>query len=568
MRRKIIFQSFLIALITALAVFFAGIGTHYWAQEQRIKQEIVADANAFSAILSQDAHAFDDIKDFGTARITVVAEDGTVIFDSAKGDSANMDNHLGREEIASAFDGNPVLVKRYSQTFGYDMYYYAVKTSTPQGDVVLRVSEKASNVWSYTGIGILYVAIALVVAFLLSFLLAKNLSDKVENQLTGLRDRLRNINNGDYAPIEYRTSDAINFSIISEMNDIVVNLQDSYDEIQSQKAKLGNIIDNMTQGIIVVDSDRNIELTNNVATSLFGQVKTGDNLIKMIDDLSLYDKITAALSSGENSVFPYVYRERDLVINVFRMHVDDNSRNELGIILIGDVTKENELSRQKSIFFANASHELKTPLTSIQGLSEVLLSRTDENSSDYKYLKRIYTESVRLSRIVMDMLYISKLEAKTVDRKTEKVSLAALCSEAEQAYKDEIAQKGIAFSIDGDATVEADEHNLYECVNNVIGNAVHYNKQNGFVKVTLFSDGGKAVMSVADGGIGIAKEHLPYICERFYRVDKSRSKQTGGTGLGLSIVKHIVALYGGKLNIESELGAGTTVTVTLPSKAE
>ena len=223
-----------------------------------------------------------------------------------------------------------------------------------------------------------------------------------------------------------------------------------------------------------------------------------------------------------------------------------------------------ELSRQKSVFFANASHELKTPLTSVQGLSEVLLSRTDENSPDYKYIKRIYTESVRLHNIVMDMLYISKLESREVARNREKVSLRNVIEDSTQAYKDEIAAKEITVSSEGDAVVEGDDHNLYECFNNIIGNAVHYNKQGGNIKVTLSQDETDAIVSVEDSGIGIAEEHLPYICERFYRVDKSRSKQTGGTGLGLSIVKHIVALYGGTLDIKSEVGRGTTVTVKLP----
>lgn len=222
--------------------------------------------------------------------------------------------------------------------------------------------------------------------------------------------------------------------------------------------------------------------------------------------------------------------------------------------------------KAKSEFFANASHELKTPLTSVQGLSEVLLSRTDENSPDYKYIKRIHTESVRLHNIVIDMLYISRLESREVARNRDDVNLGDLATESFQSYKEEISAKGLKVTVEGEAHVEGDEHKLYECVHNIIGNAVHYNKQDGFVAVRLSQKDGNAVFEVEDGGIGIAKEHLPYICERFYRVDKSRSKQTGGTGLGLSIVKHVVALYGGTLSIDSKEGDGTVVTVTLPSK--
>lgn len=566
MRKKIILQSFLIAFITALAVFCAGIATHYWAQEMRIKEKLVADTNIFAELIEDDIDSIKSVSNFGTIRVTVVDIDGDVVFDSAKSDNSSMDNHLNREEIESALNGNPKIVKRYSDTFGYDMYYYAVMVQSGGQDYILRVAEKASNVWSYTGIGVLYVGVALIVALLLSLLLANKLSQRAENQLKGLRDNLRNINSGRYTPIEYNSDDALNFSIISEMNELVGNLKDNYDQTKAEKAKLYGIIDNMTQGIIVVDKDRKIMLTNNVAVSLFAKAKTGEDLICMIDDMQLYDRISDILKQEKSEIFNYEYHDKDLVINVFMMNMGSEKEEYTGIVLVSDITKEKEVSKQKSVFFANASHELKTPLTSIQGLSEVLLSRTQENSPDYKYIKRIYTESVRMHNMVMDMLYISKLEGKNIAKNNEVIRLEELCKEAEQAYKAEIADKQIKLSINGKAKLEGDSHNLYECINNIIGNAVHYNNKGGRIDITLNEDEDKVSVSVKDSGIGIAKEHIPYICERFYRVDKSRSKQTGGTGLGLSIVKHIVALYDGSLDIQSELGKGTTVTVVIPKK--
>lgn len=569
MKKKIVLQSFLIAFITALAVFCAGIATHFWAQEMRIKEEIVADTGILAEVIEEDINSIKSVNNFGTIRVTIIDADGDVFFDSAKSDNADMDNHIDREEVVSAINGNPKIVKRYSETFGYDMYYYALKIQSGGEDYILRVAEKASNVWSYTGAGILYVGVALIFALLLSFLLASKLSGKVENQLKGLRDNLRDINSGCYTPIEYNSDDALNFSIISEMNELVGNLKESYDRTNTEKAKLYGIIDNMTQGIIVVDKDKKISLTNNVATSLFAKAKSGEELICMIDDLNLYERISQVLKEENSEIFNYEYHEKDLVINVFTMDMKDiNTDDKMGIILVSDITKEKEVSKQKSMFFANASHELKTPLTSIQGLSEVLLSRTEETSSDYKYIKRIYTESVRMHNMVMDMLYISKLESRNIAKNHEELNLEDLCKEAEQAYKDEITDKDIKFVIKGHAVLEGDSHNLYECINNVIGNAVHYNNKGGKVTVTLSEDSEKVRVVVKDSGIGIAKEHIPYICERFYRVDKSRSKQTGGTGLGLSIVKHIVALYDGKLEIDSELGKGTSVSIEFPKSSK
>lgn len=565
MKKRIILQSFVISMLTALVVFFSGIATHYSVQDHRIKEEMVSDANMFADLVGDDISILQGVSDFGSARVTVVDESGNVLFDSGKSDSENMDDHSGREEIIAALNGSPKVVKRYSDTLKKDMYYYAVAVDTAAGRRVVRVAERAADVWSFSGIALLYVAAALVVAFVLSYVLAKNLSDKVEARLVGLRDGLRSANSGDYAIRACDTSDALDFSIISELNGLASSLKENYETLRKEKAKLDSVVYNMTQGLIVVDKDLSVVLRNGVAQQLTGKAKTGVNLINMIDDGEFFEKLRSVLEKGENETFPYEYKGKDLVVNVFRLKLG-GADDDLGVILISDVTKEKELARQKSEFFANASHELKTPLTSVQGLSEVLLSRTDENSPDYKYIKRIHTESVRLHNIVMDMLYISRLESREVARNRDDVNLSDLATESFQSYKEEISAKGLKVTVEGEAHVEGDEHNLYECVHNVIGNAVHYNKQDGFVAVRLSQKDGNAVFRVEDGGIGIAKEHLPYICERFYRVDKSRSKQTGGTGLGLSIVKHVVALYGGTLSIDSKEGEGTVVTITLPSK--
>ena len=562
MKKRIILQSFVISMLTALVIFFSGIATHYSVQDHRIKEEIVSDANMFADLVGDDISILQGVSDFGSARVTVVDESGKVLFDS---DSENMADHSGREEIIAALNGSPKVVKRYSDTLKKDMYYYAVAVDTAAGRRVVRVAESAADVWSFSGIALLYVAAALVVAFVLSYVLAKNLSDKVEARLVGLRDGLRSANSGDYAIRACDTSDALDFSIISELNGLASSLKENYETLRKEKAKLDSVVYNMTQGLIVVDKDLSVVLRNGVAQQLTGKAKTGVNLINMIDDGEFFEKLRSVLEKGENETFPYEYKGKDLVVNVFRLKLG-GADDDLGGILISDVTKEKELARQKSEFFANASHELKTPLTSVQGLSEVLLSRTDENSPDYKYIKRIHTESVRLHNIVMDMLYISRFESREVARNRDDVNLGDLATESFQSYKEEISAKGLKVTVEGEAYVEGDEHKLYECVHNIIGNAVHYNKQDGFVAVRLSQKDGNAVFEVEDGGIGIAKEHLPYICERFYRVDKSRSKQTGGTGLGLSIVKHVVALYGGTLSIDSKEGDGTVVTVTLPSK--
>lgn len=563
MKKRLVLQSFLITITVLAAVFIASICTFYFIQQQKIQDTLIEQTKILSRLYEENPYALEELS-LSEARITVISLDGEVLFDSSREGGEITENHLSREEVKAALDGNPKVVKRYSSTLKRNMFYYAVVVGSEGEQNVLRVALPESNVWSYTGAGIAYICIGIIFALAVSYLLADRLSSKVGKSLNNLLGNLRNINSGDYATIALPDKDALNLSIFNELNEIVKNLQNSYTDVQNEKTKLYNIINNMTQGVIVLDGNDKVILINNVASSLFSQSATDKNLDEAVKDEQLCYKIRQALSNNDKEPFEYKFGEKDLAVNAFKISV--NNCDDTGIILISDVTKEKELARQKSVFFANASHELKTPLTSVQGLSESLLARVDENSPSFKYLKRIYTESVRLHNIVMDMLYISKLEAKSIDKAEENVDLRKVAEDSVASYSKEIAEKSVSVKIVGEAKFFGDSHNMYELVNNLVGNAVHYNKLNGTVTVTLSQSDKDCSVLVSDTGIGIAPEHIPHVCERFYRVDKSRSKSTGGTGLGLAIVKHIVMLYNGTLNIESALGKGTTIKIVLPKE--
>ena len=234
------------------------------------------------------------------------------------------------------------------------------------------------------------------------------------------------------------------------------------------------------------------------------------------------------------------------------------------LLILSDVTAEKQWIKQKNSFFSNASHELKTPLTTIQGLAESLAAQ-DTDAQTAKYLQRIYTESVRMNNLVMDMLYIDRLENEAKAADCENVRLSDIVADIVAEHEKTIKQKELTVEVKGDITVKADYRDMSELVGNIFGNAVNYNVKDGSIKVDMHTDKeGRAVFAVADSGIGIPSQHLPRICERFYRVDKGRSNKTGGTGLGLSIVKHICIRYNAVLDIKSQETKGTTVTVTLP----
>ncbi len=243
-----------------------------------------------------------------------------------------------------------------------------------------------------------------------------------------------------------------------------------------------------------------------------------------------------------------------------------NEINELNESTHKAMLREKEVVKQKSEFFANASHELKTPITVMRGLTEILLQGEEIGERERRQLERIHKESMRMGSLISDMLKISKLERGEEEEIRESVAVREVVQEVFAELSAEMQKKGIQATCEGEITVLADSKKIFELVQNLLSNAVNYNKENGWIKVRLTETEREAVMQVADSGIGIEKEHLPRLCERFYRVDKSRSKKTGGTGLGLSIVKHICALYGAHLEIDSEWGVGTSVTVSFKKK--
>ncbi|MBE6646629.1 MAG: hypothetical protein E7611_03175 [Ruminococcaceae bacterium] len=307
-----------------------------------------------------------------------------------------------------------------------------------------------------------------------------------------------------------------------------------------------------------------VALAVGAATAAVFAKRLSKSVAKRITDISdslrsvsegAYVPISAEDSDSE---FVQVYNEINGLNEktVLSMKSSENERERLGAFL----DAEKELARQKEEFFANASHELKTPLTAMLGLSELIMEKeTDE--STHRQIERIHKESVRLSFLISDMLKLSRLESEGEVEPRTAVEVAPLAHEVISELAPLIDSKEIKVSITGSVTVMASEKRIYEILQNLCTNAVNYNKQGGELAISLESEGESRIIRVCDTGIGIAKENIPHLCERFYRVDKSRSKKTGGTGLGLAIVKHICALYGAEMKIESEIDKGTTVSV-------
>ncbi len=332
----------------------------------------------------------------------------------------------------------------------------------------------------------------------------------------------------------------------------------------SRQSKLEFVINNISQAVIAFSSRNEIVLYNRPAKKLF-KVKEeimGRHFSALTQDEGLRKLMHEALLRGEDGEFSYVLGGKDLNFKVYSFKSREGAEIE-HIVLIADLTKERAAIRQKIEFFANASHELKTPLTTMQGLSEILLAKCSDEGERSR-LQRIYKESKRLSSLVQDMLYISDLESGRAERREEDVDLGAVIVEVRQEYSHQAQERGLTITTEGGGKVRAEYRGIYEIAGNLCSNAVHYNVPGGRVDMSVVEQDGGLLLTVKDTGIGIAPEHLPKVCERFYRVDKSRSKKTGGTGLGLAIVKHVCNVSGAKLEIKSREGEGTCVTVFFP----
>ncbi len=566
MRRKIFFRFFSVTLIAVLFTFVCGIVAVNVNANTIIKERLQEETELVCSLLDDetDFSHFEKYENDDAFRITIIDLSGNVLFESDT--KSPLENHGEREEIKNALNGNPVTVKRYSETFGCDMTYYAMKTRLSDGtEIVVRLALKSSHTGGYISVVLPIFVAVLVVALIASFVVSDILAKNIANKVNEIGTSLKSLNDGDYRPIKTDSSEPEFYSVLSEINALSESMYRHMREISEEHDKLNTVLENVSQGIVAVNEQGNIVFANKSALCIFDSASDIKNkaLVYLVDDLSLCKKITRHL--GEDHQMEYSYKGKDLSVAIRKTETADERDGVFSIVIITDITKERALQKQKNDFFSNASHELKTPVTVMQGLSEILLSKDDLPSGEKKQVDRIYTESVRLSSLISDMLKLSKLEnGEYAEQALSAVDLRTVASEVIGELSAEAEKKNIQTELVGAGEVTADNAKIYELMQNLYSNAVHYNKENGKIKIEISENSSDVTLKVSDTGIGIEKEHLPRLCERFYRVDRSRSKKTGGTGLGLAIVKHICSLYNAKLSIESEVDVGTAVNISFP----
>ncbi|MBI5393842.1 MAG: HAMP domain-containing protein [Verrucomicrobia bacterium] len=513
-------------------------------------------------------------------RVTVIAPDGVVIGESDKPSEqlARIENHLQRPEVQDALkpDG-PGLGSaiRHSDTINVDLLYVAVAVRAPDGNVqgFVRVALPLHTLRQTTSHVNRTVALASIVVGALAIPLLFWTARRTTRPLLQMRDVAARVARGDFSQrVPPHLSGELG-ELGGALNDMSAQLEARLRELTQDKAELSAILASMRDGVLVVDAGGKVRLVNQALRQQFelGDEVTGKTVLEAFRNVTLDELIAEARSGGEiatrelNILAP---AERIFEVNATALRAGAGDR--LGAVAVfHDIKRLKQLENMRKEFVANVSHELRTPLSIIKGYVETLLDpHPPEPDAARQFLQTIQRHSRRLEALIGDLLSISALESQQARLNFEPLSLRAVAQAVADELDRQAKEKNIAVKVEIPAdfhAVRGDAHRLHQVFFNLLDNAVKYTHAGGNVTVTaVASDNDGITVCVADNGPGIAAGHLPHIFERFYRVDKARSRELGGTGLGLAIVKHIVLAHGGKAWAESELEKGSRFYFTLP----
>lgn len=487
----------------------------------------------------------------GEYRLTLIDTDGTVLYDT-NADAAAMENHSDRREFQEAFLSGYGESHRYSRTLTEQTYYFAKKLSD---DRVLRISTSQVTIVSLL-LGMLQPLLVITfLAILLSVFLAKRAS----------RNLVRPLNNLDL-------NDPLSNDVYEELSPLLRHMAQQnkqialqMDELSRSQNEFNAITSNMSEGLIVLNKDGVVVSLNTAARKIFEAEE--DSIGKDFLTIDRTPEISRAIKetlSGKKQELEYEKNGRNYDLCINKIVEKDEV---IGVLLLAiDNTEKIQAEQNRREFTANVSHELKTPLQSIIGSADLIESGLVKPEDMPRFIGHIKTDAARLVSLVNDIIRLSQLDENT-EMNRENVDALSVAKEALEIVGPIAESRNISLTIKGEPAPLNSVHKLlYDIIYNLCDNAVKYNKEGGFVKVDVKTAGDKVQVAVSDNGVGIAPADQSRVFERFYRVDKSHSRESGGTGLGLSIVKHAVAYLKGSISLESTLGKGTTITVSFPAE--
>jgi len=557
MRRRLFFSTAII-LSVLLMCFFSIFAYSTYANNLRFAESTVIDTTQIFADLYDEKTDLSTFVHAGNSiRVTVISSDGTVLADSRPLDIDAIGNHLDRPEIQAAANDSPAPFVRHSESLGIDLIYYAQKVDSGTESVFIRAAVHVEGFSTYLFQFLPLLILLLIVIIVLSYYFASGTINRFTKPFEMVEQRLRQVSEGDFTSGPMTSSyDEID-QITLKIDDLAQILQETINNLHDEKYKIEYILNNICDGLFVIDEEKCITLINPAALDTFdvtSEIQDKD-INYLSSDRALIEAIESCVDSEKNSTFELGLNGRFYSAAIRRL-----PDAEVAMVVLTDITESRESAKQREEFFANASHELKTPLTAVRGFTELAaLNNKDEGIT--KYISGITRETDRMLTLIGDMLELSELENIQEINPTS-VSLALMSTEVQNVLAAAIEEKSVDFTVTGDAYVTAEPVHVYELIKNLAENAVRYNDENGSVSLTIQSTSHSTTLVVADTGIGISPEEQTRVFERFYRTEKSRSQQGGGTGLGLSIVKHICAIYNWDLSLQSKPGVGTEITIT------
>ena len=540
-------------LMIALSVILT-FSLNYISFEQSVESQLRQESLLVSAGMEQEN---DDEQSYlnrlsGSVvdRVTWIDADGTVLFDNYA-DTSTMDNHLDRREVAVAIENGTGFASRYSGTLSVKTEYYARKL---EDGTILRIAVDHTSVFQ-----LLYRLLLPLIGVLgLLIFLAAVLSGRIAKQA------VRPINDIDLDHVEDTEPYEELSPLLTKISSQSRRIEEQVEQLQRQRREFEAITENMSEGFLIVDSHTNLLSYNSSAKRMLGVENLPEHeTVLAINRSSGFRGVLEKALAGRHSqtVFQYKERQYQFLANPVRQH----GQIVGAVILLMDVTERMEQEAMRREFTANVSHELKTPLTSISGYAEIIEAGIVKEEDISRFAGKIHEEAMRLLTLVNDILKISRLDEDVDLPEKESVDLYSLSEQILSRLQPQAEKRDIHMELSGDhESVLGQRQVLDDMVFNLCDNAIKYNKEQGSLAVRIQKTEEGICLSVQDTGVGIPYEHRDRIFERFYRVEKSHSKELGGTGLGLSIVKHGAQLHDAQIRVNSTVGQGTTITLIFP----
>lgn len=551
--------------IVALVTAFSAALLYYSFYSSAAKAEIRTNTALMAAAINGQSDILTQTGNYARLlpanfRVSLVESDGKVLYDT-DASIETLENHAHRAEIVSAMDVGSGEAVRFSDSIRKEAYYYAVRLSDGS---VLRLSVPLNSLASVFLHTIPYLLLLVLILLFVSLGVSRWLTRRVVEPINSTAMRLEELLKGDAIPAEAEYEELSPF--VRKIKALHQEIKEYVQTLQANQETINTLIQNMQEGLILLDGSNRILNISKSAVSLLAanpRVQyTGKNLLELLRSQPLLDSIRETDETHRGTSF---MEKRD---GRYYRYFISPAKSSGVFIFITDATSEVKAETIRREFASNVSHELKTPLTAITGFTELMENGMVSGNDLKSAATIIHREASRLITLIDDILRLSQIENATGTKEFTPVPLKAVTEEAAESLRPAAESRQITLSTffeEDSITVPGNRTMLYELIYNLLDNAIKYNVDKGSVSISVRREEDSIAIRVADTGIGIPHDHLDRIFERFYRVDKSRSKATGGTGLGLSIVKHAVEYHGGRLSVNSTEGIGTEITVLLPS---